>query len=199
MQNFCSVRSAYLSESRAGLADKLERAACLVIFYACSQNCEKHLLASSCLSFRSFSPREIIRLPQERFSWNLILEDFCEKSVEKIQISIKTEKNNGYFAWRSMYIYISLNYSYNEKCFWQQSWRKPKYILYPSYIFFRKYRRLWDNVEKYRRARHVTDDNIIRRMHFACWITKATETPRICNNYYLSKARMVMRTRFSVT
>jgi hypothetical protein len=31
-------------------------------------------------------------------------------------------------------------------------------------------------VEKYGRARQATDDNIIRRMRFACWITKATDT-----------------------
>ena len=32
----------------------------------------------------------------------------------------------------------------------------------------------WDNVEKYARARQTTDDNIIRRMRYACCITKAT-------------------------
>jgi len=31
-------------------------------------------------------------------------------------------------------------------------------------------------VEKYRRTRRATDDNIIRSMHFASWINKATET-----------------------
>jgi hypothetical protein len=31
-------------------------------------------------------------------------------------------------------------------------------------------------VEKYGRARQATDDNIIRRMRFACCITKATHT-----------------------
>jgi hypothetical protein len=31
-------------------------------------------------------------------------------------------------------------------------------------------------VEKYGRAGQATDDNIIRRMRFACWITKATDT-----------------------
>jgi hypothetical protein len=30
-------------------------------------------------------------------------------------------------------------------------------------------------MEEYGAARHATDDNIIRRMRFACWITKATE------------------------
>jgi len=31
-------------------------------------------------------------------------------------------------------------------------------------------------VEKYGTARQATDDNIIRRMRFACWIHKATGT-----------------------
>ena len=33
-----------------------------------------------------------------------------------------------------------------------------------------------DNVGKSVTARHATDDNIIRRMNFAFWITKATDT-----------------------
>jgi hypothetical protein len=40
----------------------------------------------------------------------------------------------------------------------------------------RKSCRLWDNVEKYGTARQTTDDIIIRRMCFACWINKATVT-----------------------
>jgi hypothetical protein len=31
-------------------------------------------------------------------------------------------------------------------------------------------------VEKYATARQATDDNIIRRTRFACWIIKATDT-----------------------
>jgi hypothetical protein len=34
---------------------------------------------------------------------------------------------------------------------------------------------LW-HVEKYGRAGQAVDDNIIRRMRFACWINKATDT-----------------------
>jgi hypothetical protein len=30
-------------------------------------------------------------------------------------------------------------------------------------------------VEKFGTARHASDDNILRRMRFACWITKATD------------------------
>jgi len=32
--------------------------------------------------------------------------------------------------------------------------------------------RLWDNVEKYCRTGQATDENIIRRMRIACWLTK---------------------------
>jgi hypothetical protein len=50
-------------------------------------------------------------------------------------------------------------------------------------IFLRKSCHLWDNVEKYGRAGQTTDDNIIRRMRFACWITEARHVVRICNTY----------------
>jgi hypothetical protein len=43
-------------------------------------------------------------------------------------------------------------------------------------FFPRKSCRLWDNMEKYGTARQATDDNIILRMRFAWWITKATDT-----------------------
>jgi hypothetical protein len=51
-------------------------------------------------------------------------------------------------------------------------------ILYSVTFFFQKSCYLWDNVEKYSRAGQSTDDNIIRRMRFPCWITKATKTHR---------------------
>jgi hypothetical protein len=42
--------------------------------------------------------------------------------------------------------------------------------VFPKIVPFMRY------VKKYGTARHTTDDNIIRRMHFAYWITKATDT-----------------------
>jgi len=44
------------------------------------------------------------------------------KSVEKIQVPLKSDNNNGYYAWRPLYIFdhISLDSSYNEKCFTQK-------------------------------------------------------------------------------
>jgi len=37
-----------------------------------------------------------------------------------------------------------------------------------------------NNVEKYGTARQATGDNIKRHMHFACWISKATDTNSEC-------------------
>jgi hypothetical protein len=53
-------------------------------------------------------------------------------------------------------------------------------------------------VETYSRVRQATDDNIIRRMRFACWITKATDTFIIFNTYCFSIATVVTRTRVNV-
>jgi hypothetical protein len=42
--------------------------------------------------------------------------------------------------------------------------------------FFRKSYRVCKNVKKFGKARQATNGNIMRRMRFACWIAKATET-----------------------
>jgi hypothetical protein len=47
----------------------------------------------------SFSPHGTTRLQLEEFSQNFIF-GYFKKSVEKIQVSLKSEKNNGYFTWR---------------------------------------------------------------------------------------------------
>ena len=54
-------------------------------------------------------------------------------------------------------------------------------------VFPLKSCRLW-HIKRYGRTRQATDDNTIRRMRFACWITKVTNTKLIyllllqCNN-----------------
>jgi hypothetical protein len=69
--------------------------------------------------------------------------------------------------------------------------------------FFRKSRRLLDNLEKYGTAREATDDNIVRRMRFSYCITKATRARahahRMCNTYGFSIATVIPRPRVNVT
>ena len=69
------------------------------------------------------SVRPSVRIEQLGSHWT----DFHEiwylsilvTSDEKIKVTLKSDKNNGYFTWRPTYIFhrISLNYSENEKCF----------------------------------------------------------------------------------
>jgi hypothetical protein len=96
------------------------------------------------------------------------------KSVEKIQVSLKSDKNNGTlhedlctFMMISRWILLRMrNVVENTKT----------HVLCSINFSPRKSCRLWDNVEECCRARQVTDDSIIRRMRLACWITKATDT-----------------------
>jgi hypothetical protein len=55
--------------------------------------------------------------------------------------------------------------------------------------------------ESFRAKEYKPNTPIIRRMRFACWITKATDKHalRICNAYCFSTATVVTRTRFNVT
>ena len=63
--------------------------------------------------------------------------------------------------------------------------------------FFWKSWPLWNNVEKYNRSGQATEDNIIRRMRFAWWISESTNTLRICNNYCFTTVTVVTRTRLN--
>jgi hypothetical protein len=54
--------------------------------------------------------------------------------------------------------------------------RENENTIYVQRIFFRKSYGMCDNVEEYGRARHARGDKVIRRMCFACWVTKATDT-----------------------
>jgi hypothetical protein len=75
-----------------------------------SQNYEKRVLASSCLSV---CPHGTLGLPTGRIFVKFHVWVFFEKSVEKIQFSVKADKNNAYCAWRLIYScdHISLSSS----------------------------------------------------------------------------------------
>jgi hypothetical protein len=104
-----------------------------------------------------------------------------QKPVEKSQVSINCDKNSRYFTCRPidryMYIYVHISFSssYNEKCFGQKLYRKSKQTFCVRYLFPRVVL-FMTQCEKYGKAREATDSNIIRRMHSACWINKATNT-----------------------
>jgi hypothetical protein len=99
------------------------------------------------------------------------------KSAERIQISLKSDKNNGTLhedLRTFMIIYRSFllrmrNVS-GKICRENQN----THFMFNNF-FFRKSCHLCD-LEKYGTARQATDDNITQRMRFACLIAKATDT-----------------------
>ena len=58
----------------------------------------------------SFCPHGTIRLPLDGFSWNLTLEYFS-KYFEKIQVSLKSDKNNRCFTWKPLYVFENASLS----------------------------------------------------------------------------------------
>jgi hypothetical protein len=84
---------------------------------------------------------------------------------------------------------------------WGKNVEKIKIQILFSLNFSLKSCRLWVYLEKYGRSRQATDDNIMRRMLFACRITKATHTHtlRMCNTFWVSTTTMVTRKRLNVT
>jgi len=64
------------------------------------------LFTSVCPSIEpSVRTQATTRLPLDEFSWNLTFEHF-EKTCRKIQVSLKSDKNNGYFMWIPLHIFI---------------------------------------------------------------------------------------------
>jgi hypothetical protein len=158
---------------------------CRLIFWACcfdarSWNCEQRRLALSCLSVRLH-----VRMEQRSSHWT----DFHKiwylsiflKSVEKAQISLRSDKNNGYFTWRRVYIYdISGSVLFKMRSVSDNIGRENQNTHLILNDFFPKIVHVWDNVEEYCKAGQPTYDNIIRRMRMTYWITKATNTHSEC-------------------
>jgi len=122
------------------------------MFLALSQNCEKRLLPSLCLSVRL--PILVEQLCSHWTDFNEILcWNIFRKSVEKIQVSLKCDENNGYLTRRPIYIYIyiydhnALITSENEKHFGKKFVQKIETHFVLNNFFFRKSCRLWDSVE----------------------------------------------------
>ena len=133
--------------------------------------------------------------------------EYFRKPVEKIQVSLKSDKNNGYFTWRPIYIYINISLSFSFFCEWEMFLTKAVYKIQThilrSITFYSKSCCLWDNVDKYGTAREAKLVNITWRTRIACWKPKATDrhirTLRICATYCSSTATVITWTRLNVT
>ena len=98
--------------------------------------------------------------------------DIFRKSLEKIQVSLKSDKNKGFCTWsRPIYIFdhIWLSSSHSEDCVRRKLEKIEKHILW-SVTFFRKSVRCRKVVQSGR------PQMTIWRMRIEYWIPKATNT-----------------------
>jgi hypothetical protein len=152
-----------------------------------SQNCEKRLLASACLSVcpPAWNNSDLTG----RFSWHLLVQYFSKIWQEYRILCMKTYVN----LWQYLAEFLL-----EWEIFQTKVIEKIKTYFISNNFFSPESWHLWDNVEKYFRAGQATGD-IIRRMRLACWINKTTNTYRMCNTYWFSTAKMVTRTPVSIT
>jgi len=80
----------------------------------------------------SVCPHEPTWLPLDGFSWKLIFQFFFEKTVEKIQVSLKRDKNSRCFTWRPRTIFLSYlaQFFLEWEMFRKKLYRKLKHTFY---------------------------------------------------------------------
>jgi hypothetical protein len=136
-----------------------------------SKNCEKQLLASSCLSAHQHG---ITQLSADGFSWNLIF-GYLKKKSRKWKISLVSDKSNGYFTLRYKYIYEKshTHFFLEWEMFQAKVVQKIKTNILYSIPLSKNhpiYDRMWENTVWTEWPRMI-----IQCVRFACWISKATD------------------------
>ena len=103
------------------------------------------------------------------------------KSVEKMQVSLKSDKTKEYFTWWPLYIFLS--YLAHFVLEWEMFQIKVEENI-KIHIFFETCFRnsfcLWDNVKK-----NTVGQMKMWRMRIACWIPKATNTHTHTHTQYV--------------
>jgi hypothetical protein len=102
-----------------------------------------------------------------------------QNSVEKIEISLKSDKNQGYFTWRSILIFdLSYQFFLEWETFQVNVCRKNQnthfvFSIFLSFFFENPavYELMWKNI-----VRRSRPQMAIWRIRVACWIPKGTNT-----------------------
>ena len=115
------------------------------------------------------------------------------KLSRKIQVSLKSDHNNGNFIWRPINIFnISYTFLLRIRNVSEKICKENQNTHFGSVTFFRKSCRLWDNVEIYCRAEQAMDDNMA---HAHCLL----DTLGYKHTHCFSTTKIVSRTRLSDT
>jgi hypothetical protein len=179
------------------------------------------LLKTIITSVMSVCPHGTTQLPLDGFWWNLIFEVFFRKYVEKIEVLLKSDKNNGHFTWRRFtFITISRWMFLRIRGFSNKSFREKTHILYSVTFVFPENGAVCEIMSK--NVVEPERPQTIWRLRVAYWISKVRRahanararapTPppphppththaqrEMCNAYCFSVATMVLGTRLSVT
>jgi hypothetical protein len=149
---------------------------CCILFSAFTSH-EEWLLTSWCLSVCPSVHMEQLGSHWTDFPEIWYLSIFWN-TVEKIQVSLKSDKHNWYFTWRSLDIFdhILPSSSENEKCFKQKLLKKTKQNFCSVTFFFTPPNRavyviMWKNVAEWDRSQTT-----ILCMCIACRILRPTNT-----------------------
>jgi len=122
------------------------------------------------------------------FSWNNLAHtesmfmifyiwELSGKLVMEVQVSLKSDRNNGYITWRTIYIFLShrAHFFLEWELFRTDLQRKPKHTFYAQYFFFSKIvlfkKKTWKTSVEPGRPQMT-----IWRMCIACWIPESTHT-----------------------
>ena len=141
-------------------------------FSARSQNYERRLLASSCLSVRAWKNNAPTRMASIPFySW-VLFENLSRKfkfhqNLTRITITLHTDQCTGMSC---ALLFRIMNVSGN---YWEN--KKKRHFTFGAFLS-ENHAVLWENVGQYGTAELATDDNVIRHMRFSCWIALQTYT-----------------------
>jgi hypothetical protein len=94
---------------------------------------------------------------------------FLENLLRTFQVSLKSDKNNGYITWRLFTFMTSLWILFRMRNVLDKSCRENRNTHFSFITFFRKLCRFWYYVVEAERPQMV-----IWRIRVACWISKAT-------------------------
>jgi len=172
-----SHRASYLM-GKAGYyyGDKVAAAWSRAVIFRRVRNIAKRpLLASACLSVRLS-----VRMEQLGSKWTDFREiwylSILRKSVEKIRVSLKPDKSNGYFTWRPIYIFDHiLLFLLRMRNVSDKLCRENQNTHFMFNIIFSENRAvheiMWKNIVQLGRPQMT-----IWRMRLAYWIPKAINT-----------------------
>jgi hypothetical protein len=122
--------------------------------------------------------------------------------MEKIQVYLKFDKNDGYFTWCPVYIYdnifVNLPRIRNVSVKNCGENRNTHFYFYfpPPPENNAVCEIMWKNMVEPDKPRNI---HVVRRMRIACWVTEAACIVRVCIAYWFSTATVVTCKQLSVT